>query len=644
MLGIRIGRIQAGSWRVFALTAAIGLIFAISCGSSEEATPTPTATTAAPGAAATPTRVPAEDTYDEGPVYGGTITLPGDIRYLDNGSTQEGQSWSGNGMTSNVFSQLIRFDLIDRSTIEGDMAESWSVSTDGTVYTFKIRDNIIDHEGNPYGAEEIAYQIYRYVDKPNGFPARRQPCMASGLKPVGGWPPPGGTGVDFNKQTNEVTIRLKSPLPWILACFAQGFGGFGPMKYYLPIDQSGTYRPLDPSAGESIGTGPFKVVEYIEQDRVIIERNDQYFIEGKPYVDRVEVFNILESSGKVAAYRAGRVESFCCYSVPSVIDNASLKKEFGDGIVIPLALAVGWKGEMLNVQRPPFGPQDDPTAKQIRWALQLWLDRDAINNVVEQGIGFRSNYLLFTWDWIRDDWNDLPGFSTERKAEDRAEAQDIMRSLGYGPDNLLEFGLNCSGRGAGQRECEYLAEDLKGLYMAPDAQIISGTFSSRDENAKGNFDMTPEAFGFGYDVPQVYLANVFMPRDEFGNFNWPRWENPRFSELYLQQVSLPMGDLVKGRILKEMTDILHEEAAFLPSIRPGLLHSFSGQWRGWVPARIHTSNLSLENVWLSSDENATEVMLQKWDVFTDPGPYAGYRRTSGRAKVDTAVFLAFMNR
>lgn len=169
-----------------------------------------------------------------------------------------------------------------------------------------------------------------------------------------------------------------------------------------------------------------------------------------------------------------------------------------------------------------------------------------------------------------------------------------------------------SDSGPDRRECEVLAEELKQIHINVNARLQSET---TEDQLEGRFDITLVARGYTYEDPQNYDSALFLPFEEYGTSNWGRYANDDYLNLYLKQ--LPITDQQeRGAILRQMADILYEDAAFIPTNRPGTLPIIRGNWRGWTPANIHISNYSLENVWLSSDLNATPEML-KDDVFAN---------------------------
>ena len=611
---------------------AVGMLVALACGASEEATPTPTVrteptptatplvlqevatpTVAAPGATSTPTPTPAST---EQPQYGGSIRMSGRVRSVDIGRLAgTGQDFS---LISNVYSKVLGTDLNDRRTLIGEMAESWSASADGTVYKYTIRDGIVDHEGEAYGAEDIAYVLWRWSERPNDANFRRIPCFRTAVKKDAAFgvpmEPGGQLGVEVSGP-NEITVRLNAPFAWWTACLAQGWAYLGPAKYFKPIDESGEWRELDYEKGEWIGTGPFKVVKHVDGSETILERHEQYMNEGRPYLDEVINYHITEVSSQVAAFRAGQIDGWFGYSGPTVKDAVALKREFGDEVVVPKVLGFSWEGFVANLQRPPLGPQDDPTARKIRWAIQLYLDRERYGQLVLQGSYYPSYYYLYIWDWLLslEEWQQMPGFNPNKKAEDQAEAKRIMEELGYGPDNPLTFEIVTSSFSAGRRHGELLVEDLEKIHIKPTVRVTQSGAGYEDQ-LEGRFDVLYDTTGYGLLDPEIYDGNKYLPFEEYKNENWGRWRNNEWIALYEQQ-SIITDKTQRGVILRQMVDIIHQDSAFFPTVVLTPYHMFRGNWRDWSPQPIHVLTVNFENLWFSSDAKALPETLQQHDIF-----------------------------
>ena len=613
--------------RLLGVSVAIGLLAILACGSSDEdATPTsvappantptsvavptfiiPTPTaTLAPGATAVPqptatnTPIPAPG---EGPLYGGMVTVPGNCGPIDTNSGQTGFCWNGLGLVGNLYSTLIRVNPVDRVTIEGDLAESWNISADGLEYTFKMRPGVVDHEGNPYTAEDAVYQLIRYEERPGGIIPRRQNCIQAYVSSI--WDENGNTEMNPGAEaldSQTLVIRLDAPRAAFMTCISGAWISFNIDTYYKAIDQGPDgYRDLIFSKGEVVSTGPFKMVDFEQDNFMEFERFDDFYRDGLPYLDGILMPFVDVAATRIALFRANRIDALGVFdNQPSKSDAEELQSQVGDELVAPLINAMGWRGLELNVRRAPFGPIGDPTADKLRAAIQLGLSRQELSILSYDGIGTLATPYFFFWDWINtpEGWySDLPGFDPNNKAANIVKAQGMMAELGYGPDNLFETESLVTAGSANEAEiqAQWLRENL---YW--DVTVINmGTTSAyRARVVPGDFQMVSvESVGASFPDPDFYNLSVFFTAEEGGR-NWTSWRNEDWRALHEQQVILN-DPAERGPILREMAKIFYDDAAMIGNNRPALVHAWRGNWRGYVVPIIHASNMTLEHVWLA---------------------------------------------
>ena len=614
----------------------VGLLFVLACGSAEEdptptqrpadtptsvAVPTlvlPTATatpippqpgvTAAPTATNTPAPPTPTPLPGDEPQYGGSVTVPGNCGPLDANHSQTGFCWNGLGWIGNIYNGLIRVNPVDRVTVEGDLAEAWSVSGDGTEYTFNIRPGVVDHEGNPYTAEDAAYQLIRYEERPNGINPRRQGCIQAYVADIlddNGNPVanPGAEAID----SSTLVIRLDAPRAAFVSCISGAWSAFLPDTYTSQIDDPMVtpdgYRDLDFAKGEAIGTGPFKVVNHEIDNITELERHDQFFRDGFPYLDGYTSVFIPDAAVRVANFRAGRIDALGVFdNQPSKSDAEELQRAVGDDLVAPLINAMGWRGIQLNLSNAPFGPIGDPTADKIRTAIQMGFDRQEMSKLNYDGIGTLATPYFFYWDWIAtpDQWFEaLPGFDPDPmvREEQLAAAQALMQEAGYGPDNLLP--VEAVVTTGSQNEAEIQGQWLRNnLYLDVTTTNMGNTSALRARTNPGDFQMIAvESVGASFADPDAFNLGVFFT-DEEGGRNFTSWVNDDWRALHEQQLVLN-DPAERGPVLFEMAKILYADAALVGNNRPALVHGWRGNWRGYVAPIIHASNMTLEHVWLA---------------------------------------------
>jgi len=626
--------------RITGVLLATGLVLSLACGSSEEevaapatATPAPAYTPTTPSlvlppsiATATPipathgvTAVPKPFQKAAGllpptatpvptgpqPLYGGSVTAPyGSGSWLFDLNNRGGFSWGQIGKVGNLYGGLIRVNPVDRVSVETDLADDWSVNGDGTVYTFQIREGVVDHEGNPFTVDDAYYQLYRYIEKPNGVNPRQQGCVNAYLKAIED--DDGNTVSEPGAEITgprELTVRLKAPRAAFVPCFSGAWVYFGPDTYTKPIDTDPNNKWRDLKPEEQVGTGPFKVAKTVIDSQETWERNPDYFRDGLPYLDSVLLVNMTDTATRVAAFRAGRLDLMGIFdSQPKLRDAQKLKADLPDDFSYDLVTALGWRGQTVNVINPPFGPIGDPTADTLRKVLQIGTNRQEINLLSYDGTGTLSTPYFFGWDWINtaDEWYAaLPGFDPDPtvKAGLIAEAQSLMNDLGYSADNPFEVDVLCTT--SNKLECEgILAHYEKDLFIKGS---VPGFVDLATRNAKRDSgDFTFEiAFsnGVAFGDPDAFNLLPFTPNYAGGN-NPTGWDNPEWQALFEKQLTVD-AQAERGPILQEMAQILYDDAAMVGTLRPGLVHAYRGNMRGYVSPFIHASNYTLENVWLA---------------------------------------------
>lgn len=236
------------------------------------------------------------------------------------------------------------------------LATGWSWSDDGMTLTMTLRDDVTFHDGEPFNAEAVAYNINRSQTLDE---SRRKSEVAS----------ISGTNV---VDDYTIEIMLANPDATLLAQFA---------------DRSGMM--VSPKAASEMGiefgaapvcAGPFSFTERVQQDRIVLTKFDGYYKADQINFDTVTFLPITDDTVRLANLRAGDVdmiERLAATDVASVSADSNLQME--------QAVSLGYQGLTVNVgngdkAQNPFG-QD----KLVRQALSLSIDREVLNQVVFEG-------------------------------------------------------------------------------------------------------------------------------------------------------------------------------------------------------------------------------------------------------------------
>lgn len=221
---------------------------------------------------------------EEEPVAGGEITLA-----IAN-EAMVGRTWLNYGSTNEsfIFNQLVDLSIEDAETILPDVAESWEESEDGLVYTYHLRDDVLWHDGEQLTADDVKWTVELFAHPDSGVTVRTVlPLDAiDGYDEFSEGAAEEITGVEV---IDEYTVQFTLSEP--RADFFYGMAGMNlwpqhPFEGMEYIDINTTTLVRE----DVIGSGPFKMGEFVPDQYYILEANEDYF-KGRPYLDRL-VFRI----------------------------------------------------------------------------------------------------------------------------------------------------------------------------------------------------------------------------------------------------------------------------------------------------------------------------------------------------------------
>src|SRR6476661_8283611 len=248
------------------------------------------------------------------------------------------------------------FDIDDKLNIVPQLALSHETSPDGKALTIKLRPGVVFHDGEPFDAKAAKYSLDRHLTMKGSF---RKPELAL---------------VENVEVVDSMTIRLHLKKP------------FSPLLAQL-TDRAGMM--VSPKAAEAAGdkfglhpvcAGPYKFVERVQQDRIVVEKFADYWDKDHVYIDRITYLPIIDTTVRLANLRSGGIdltERILATDIPTVKADPKLK--------LDNSVSLAWFGLMINQNNGP--KSNNPLGKdpRVRKAFELALDRDAINQVVFNG-------------------------------------------------------------------------------------------------------------------------------------------------------------------------------------------------------------------------------------------------------------------
>ncbi len=255
-----------------------------------------------------------------------------------------------------LYSGLTR--LTEAMTAEPDLAASWSANDDLTEWTFRLRPNLVFHDGSPCTAKDVAASFAVILD----------PQMAS----------PGRTNVGpiasvEAKDTQTAVFHLTAPYADMPIALSYSNARVIPASYANAAGMEGL-------ASKAVGTGPFTLVSFAPDREIVVARNPHYYAAPRPYLDRVEVMVYPDPTAQASALIAGDTDLMAS-TVPAEYRRLAAAR----GVK---ALRVP-SGQFLNVNmRCDQKPFDDT---RVRQALALTVSRPDMVGFVADGYGTPGN-------------------------------------------------------------------------------------------------------------------------------------------------------------------------------------------------------------------------------------------------------------
>jgi peptide/nickel transport system substrate-binding protein len=465
------------------------------------------------------------------------------------------------------------FELKLDGTFEPGLAESWVVSDDGKVWTFKIHQGVTFHDGTPLTAGDIAF-TYKFYQSHQDFPY--MPVYTTYFESVEA------------PDDSTLVINLTEPVP-----------NMESQLFYMFILPEHIWSQYDdPTAAvefenlEMIGSGPFKLVEYKQGEFVHLAAVKDHF-RAPPKVDQVVFQTFDNQDALVQALVTGQVDMITEMPNTAV---ASLRNAENIQLVTGAPLAPDIADIILNQVAPDKCPTEEGGVcsghpalrdRNVRLALAHATDKQRIIDVVLLGLGTPG--LTLIPDGLGMWYND----TIQDYAFDIDEANRILDEAGYAdtdgdgvremPDgtNPLNFRLYWPNDSVNYpRVAELLAETWRqvGVQVQPQALDPDALTSV----CCPTFDYDVLIWGWGSDPDPGFLLSVHLTEEIPTGNSESGYSNPEFDELYVQQATQLDTEKRRETIWK-MQEILHRDVVYIVPYYAQEVQAYrTDRFTGWI--------------------------------------------------------------
>ncbi len=498
-------------------------------------TSAPVATAAPkPTEALQPTTAPtvAPTTASAQPVRGGiaVIATDSDPDQLNPGLTT---SYNIGDIGSKIFSALVWLD--PNWAPQPQLAESWTISSDAKVYTFKLRSGVIWHDGKPFTSADVKYSFDEILLKLHP----RTKGLAPRIKSI------------ETPDAQTVVFTLNDPY----APFMLGLTVFdAPILPKHLYDGQGDVTK-NPANLKPIGTGPFKFSEWNKGSTIKLVRNESYFEKGLPYLDGLVYQIIPQATNRATALETGEVD----YVVDFYFPKTDVKRLESSGKFIAKhgqgAPAIEFM--MFNTRTKALA------TKEARQAIAMVIDRKRMVDQAMNGIariGFGPFGDGFKWLMNPDVGYDKLYPLNVAKAKSMLDAAGVTAGAD-GSRGTLRLLIDAA-RGPHVTAAQIIKENLKDIGFNVDVQALERSVMIQKAFLDWDYDLTLQSFVSSGD-PAIGYHRLYVTTTTKAQFtNQTGYTNPAVDDLFTKAATTP-NQADRAVFYKNAQTIL---AADLPSI------------------------------------------------------------------------------
>jgi peptide/nickel transport system substrate-binding protein len=464
------------------------------------------------------------------------------------------------------YSTLLKFDTANYPQVVGDLADSWSVSPDRRTYTFKLRPNVLFHDGSKLTSADVKVSYERIIHPPQGVLSVRQADYAA------------ITSID-TPDPLTVVFRLQWPDAAMSANFASPWNCI----------YSAAKLAEDPQFPKThiLGTGPFVFVEHVKGDHWSGKRWDKYFQPGKPYLDGYRAEFIAQATA-VKAMESGRIMAQFRSFTPTERDE--MMETAGNRLEVREGPWTSYVALVFNTTQPPFN--DARVRRALSLAIDRWHGAEALAS---------TTFLKYVGGLMRPgsvtatpeaELVTMPGFSRDIAAS-RAEAKRLLAEAG-----VTNLELTLTNRkdvpvpyhGAGN----FVVDAWREIGVNAKHELVS-TKEWQSALETGKFMAAIDLAADYFDDPSIglarYVSRDLSPSNHAGSTD-------RFLDaLYIGQ-AISTDPRERMKIVRDFERHAVSEASTVPLLWWNRLVVSAAKFKGWNISPSQYIGQDLTDVWL----------------------------------------------
>lgn len=486
---------------------------------------------------------------DTGPAYGDLLIEAsiGDASTLIPPLASDAAS---HGVAGLIYNGLVKYD--GDLNLVGDLAESWEISEDGLVITFKLRQGVKWHDGAPFTAHDVLFTYQVMVDPKT----------------------PTAYGEDYKQVKkaevlDDYTFRVTYPQP-----FAPALGSWtlSILPKHLLEGRDITQSPL---ARQPVGTGPYRFEEWAAGDKIILSYNPDYF-EGRPYLNGYIFLVKPDLATMFLELKAGNIDRMGLTPLQYKRQTAYAKFQRLFNKYKYVSFSYTYLG--YNLEDPRFAD------RRVRQALTHAINKQEIVEGVLLGLGQEATgpYKPGTWFYNAD----VPRFPYDPK-----KARALLAEVGWRPNSggILEKDgkpfeftiLTNQGNDLRVRTGEIIQRRLREIGIVVKLRTVEWAAFIKEFIDKGRFEAVLLGWTTGQD-PDLYDI-WHSSKTKPGELNFIHYKNPEVDRL-LEEGRHTFDRAKRQEAYFRFQEIIAEDQPYTFLFVPDALPAVHKRFRGIKPA------------------------------------------------------------
>jgi ABC-type transport system substrate-binding protein len=473
------------------------------------------------------------------PNRGGTavITFNNDLTTLD---PQIGYDWQNWSVIQSIFDGLMDYKP-GTTELVPELAETYTVSEDGLTYTFTLRDGIKFHNNRALTAPDVKFSLERAINPATHSPGGGYYSMIEGFDDLAAGRAKELSGI-VTPNDRTVVLRLTRPDATFLHLLALNFAHVVPKEEVEKEGQDFGRKP--------VGTGAFKFVEWVPGQRIVLERNTDYFRKGIPYLDKL-IFEFGQDP-TIAALRVlrGEVDVAGDGIPPAQFTTIMADQASQELIAEDTRFHMGYVA--MNTTRPPFDNV------KVRQAVNMAINKQRIVRLINNRATPATQILPPT----------MPAHNPDNKgyAYDPETAKRLLAEAGASEITTELYVMNVDPN---PRIARAIQQDLAVVGINAEIRYLMQT-EVITAGGSGNAQMIwSGGMAWMADFPDpsnFYYGILGCVGAVEGGWNWSKYCNPDIDKRAVQADRMIKADQKEARIAewKAIFDDLLKDAPVVP--------------------------------------------------------------------------------